>query len=141
MLSNKIQVRVEWGDCDPARIVFYPRYFAWVDASAHHMLEKGGLDHDHLIEKYGVRGLVLGRVGMDFKTTGLFGDTLDIESTVSRVGGGSFDISHTIHRANELILTGQETRIWAVEDPDSPVGISAEKIPGEVRTILEGRSD
>ena len=136
MLKNQMQVRVEWGDCDPARIVFYPRYFAWVDASGHHMLGEAGLHHDFLLEKYGVRGLVLGRVGMEFKTTALFGDTLDIESCVSRIGGGSFDIAHTILRDGDTILTGQETRIWAVEDPDSAVGISARRIPDDVRSVL-----
>ncbi|MBZ0215521.1 MAG: acyl-CoA thioesterase [Fimbriimonadaceae bacterium] len=140
MLNNKIQVRVEWGDCDPAKIVFYPRYFAWVDASGHHMLEKAGLHHDHLLQEYQVRGLVLGRAGMEFVTTAVFGDILEVESSVSRIGGGSFDISHAIRRGNELILTGQETRIWAIEDPDSPVGISAQKIPDPVRRLLEGCS-
>ena len=24
--------RIEWGDCDPAGIVFYPRYFAMFDS-------------------------------------------------------------------------------------------------------------
>ena len=25
-------VRIEWGDCDPAGIIFYPRYFEFFDA-------------------------------------------------------------------------------------------------------------
>jgi len=33
MLINTRIVRVQWGDCDPAGIVFYPRYFEWFDAS------------------------------------------------------------------------------------------------------------
>ena len=28
MFSIRRTVRIEWGDCDPAGIVFYPRYFA-----------------------------------------------------------------------------------------------------------------
>ncbi len=137
MLTNQIRVRVEWGDCDPARIVFYPRYFSWVDASGHHMLEKAGLHHDVLAEKYGVRGLVLGHVEMDFRTTAVFGDTLDIESCISRVGNSSFGITHTVTRDRTIVLTGQETRIWAVEDHESAVGISAKKIPDEVRLLFE----
>jgi len=138
MLKNQIRVRVEWGDCDPARIVFYPRYFSWVDASGHHLLEKAGLHHDVLAKEHEVRGLVLGHVEMDFKTTAVFGDTLNFESSVSRIGGSSFDISHKAVRDETVILTGRETRIWAVEDPESPVGISARKIPDKVRRLLEG---
>jgi len=27
MLTNRRDVRIVWGDCDPAGIVYYPRYF------------------------------------------------------------------------------------------------------------------
>jgi 4-hydroxybenzoyl-CoA thioesterase len=33
MLVNTRRLTIEWGDCDPAGIVFYPRYFAMFDAS------------------------------------------------------------------------------------------------------------
>ena len=33
MFSNTRHLRIEWGDCDPAGIVFYPRYFAMFDHS------------------------------------------------------------------------------------------------------------
>ena len=32
-LSNTRTVRIEWGDCDPAGIIFYPRYFEIFDGS------------------------------------------------------------------------------------------------------------
>jgi len=32
MLKNTHTQTIEWGDCDPAGIVFYPRYFAYFDA-------------------------------------------------------------------------------------------------------------
>lgn len=31
MLTNRRTVRIEWGDCDPAGIVYFPRYFAIFD--------------------------------------------------------------------------------------------------------------
>ena len=33
MPRHRRRSRIEWGDCDPAGIVFYPRYFAIFDAS------------------------------------------------------------------------------------------------------------
>jgi len=27
-LQHSINIDIEWGDCDPARIVFYPDFFA-----------------------------------------------------------------------------------------------------------------
>src|SRR5450631_3898284 len=32
MLVSEKRFLVEWGDCDPANIVFYPRYLKWFDA-------------------------------------------------------------------------------------------------------------
>ena len=31
--SNTRKVRIEWGDCDPAGIIFNPRYFEIFDAA------------------------------------------------------------------------------------------------------------
>lgn len=138
MLTGRINFNVQWGDCDPARIVFYPRYFYWVDASSHHMLNGAGLHHDDLHERYKIRGLVLGKVAMEFKTPAFFGESIQIFSRISRIGGASFNIAHEIHRGDTLILTGEETRVWALDDPTKPSGIAAGPIPPEVRAALEG---
>ena len=41
MLTNTRVIRVQWGDCDPAGIVFYPRYFEWFDAVHHPAVREG----------------------------------------------------------------------------------------------------
>jgi acyl-CoA thioesterase FadM len=38
--SNIRTVRIEWGDCDPAGIIFYPRYFEIFDASTALLFER-----------------------------------------------------------------------------------------------------
>ena len=50
MLVNTRTVRIEWGDCDPAGIVYYPRYFAFFDASTSALIERalGMTKHDYL---------------------------------------------------------------------------------------------
>ena len=44
-LRNTRKVRIEWGDCDPAGIIFYPRYFEIFDASTSALFERA-LGHD-----------------------------------------------------------------------------------------------
>lgn len=139
MLEWSEKIQVEWGDCDPAKIVFYPRYFAWVDASGHHMLERVGLDHDVLWDKYKIRGLVLGKVAMSFSSPGFYGDILDIKTRVVKIGNSSFEFEHEIRRDDTLLLTGQELRIWAVDSPDHDSGITAKPIPDEVRQLLNAQ--
>ena len=42
MFVNRRTVRIEWGDCDPAGIVYYPRYFQMFDASTQYLFEAAG---------------------------------------------------------------------------------------------------
>ena len=42
MLTVSRNVRVEWGDCDPAGIVYFPRYFEYFDISTVGMFEALG---------------------------------------------------------------------------------------------------
>ena len=46
--TNTRKVRIEWGDCDPAGIIFYPRYFDIFDASTALIFE--------ILSKAGFRG-------------------------------------------------------------------------------------
>ena len=35
--------RVEFGDCDPARIVWFPNFFRWIDAASRHFFVECGV--------------------------------------------------------------------------------------------------
>ena len=34
MFVNRRDVQIQWGDCDPAGIVFYPNFLRWMDAAS-----------------------------------------------------------------------------------------------------------
>ena len=40
-------VRVEFGDCDPARIVWFPNFFRWIDAASRHFFVQCGVPPWH----------------------------------------------------------------------------------------------
>ena len=42
MFVNRREVQIQWGDCDPANIVYYPRYFAMFDDSTSTLFEVAG---------------------------------------------------------------------------------------------------
>ena len=54
MLINRRTIRIEWGDCDPAGIVFYPRYFEWFDACAAALFEDAGFLRGDLVGRQGI---------------------------------------------------------------------------------------
>jgi acyl-CoA thioesterase FadM len=50
MIVARRERRVEWGDCDPARIVFNPRFFEWFDAQTALIFETIGLPKRDLLQ-------------------------------------------------------------------------------------------
>ncbi len=49
MFVNRRDVQIQWGDCDPANIVYYPRYFAMFDDSTSVLFEKAARDAGQLM--------------------------------------------------------------------------------------------
>ena len=42
--SHTSSFRIEFGDCDPAQIVFYPNFFKWMDIAALHFFNACGIE-------------------------------------------------------------------------------------------------
>ena len=59
MVVNVHRVRIDWGDCDPARIVFYPNYFRWFDQATSRLFESVGLPWSVLFRSGDITGLPL----------------------------------------------------------------------------------
>jgi 4-hydroxybenzoyl-CoA thioesterase len=139
MLSNERLVRVQWGDCDPAGIVFYPRYFEWVDASTILLFEKAtGLTKIRMLEKYGGTGLALLEARAVFKAASQFGDDLTIESRVTEFRRTTFFVHHRTTRADGTLgLEAFETRLWTVRDLESG-RIKSADMPAEIVAAFGG---
>src|SRR5215475_10855339 len=121
MLINTRTVRVQWGDCDPAGIVFYPRYFEWFDASTILLFEKAtGLTKVKMLERYGGAGLALLEARAVFKVASQYGDDIEIASHVTEFRRSSFLVHHRVTKNDGVLaLEGFETRLWTVRDPGS----------------------
>jgi 4-hydroxybenzoyl-CoA thioesterase len=135
MLTNTRIVRVQWGDCDPAGIVFYPRYFEWFDASNSLLFEKAtGMTKIRMLEKYGGAGLPLLEARATFKVASQYGEDLQIESQVSEFRRSSFFVQHKVTKGDgTLALEGFETRLWTVRDPTDAKRLKSAALPDEVR--------
>jgi 4-hydroxybenzoyl-CoA thioesterase len=132
MLVNTRVVRIEWGDCDPAGIVYYPRYFAMFDACTSALIERalGMTKHDYL-RAYEFAGHPLVNARSRFIIPTRFGDDVTIESTVTEFRRSSFDISHRLHKNGALAVEGFETRVWVQGDATNGTMKSA-PIPQDV---------
>ncbi len=133
MLTNTRTIRVQWGDCDPAGIVFYPRYFEWFDASTILLFEKAtGMTKIKMLEKYDGAGLALLEARAVFKVASHYGEDIDIETQVTEFRRSSFFLQHKVTKAGVLALEGYETRLWTVRDPKNNNRLRSGAIPPEV---------
>ena len=97
MFATRRTVRIEWGDCDPAGIVFYPRYFAMFDHSTVLLIEQAlGMQKHALYQHYGFGGYP--SVGMQarFLIPTRYGDDIEIETAITKVGRSSFSLQHKL---------------------------------------------
>ena len=82
MFVNKRDVQIQWGDCDPANIVYYPRYFAMFDDSTSIMFEAAGFSKQDIVHKYGLVGIPMVDTRAKFHIPSTHGDWIRIESRI-----------------------------------------------------------
>src|SRR5215510_11714349 len=96
-LVHHKRLRIEWGHCDPAGIVFNSRFFEFFDWSAWQMFEAAlGVRPNDLPAKFGVMGIPLVDVKARFLRPAKFNDTVEMASEVAKFGRSSFELLHRI---------------------------------------------
>ncbi len=118
MLVNSRVVRIEWGDCDPAGIIYYPRYFGFFDASTSALIERAlGMTKPEYLKAYDFTGHPLVSVRSRFLLPARFGDDVTIETRVAEFRRSSFDVHHRLFKNGALAVEAFETRAWVQGDP------------------------
>ena len=134
--SNKRVVRIEWGDCDPAGIIYYPRYFEIFDASTAMLIERAtGLTKLQQLEKLNFSGYPLVRTRARFLQPTRFGDDVAVESTI-KFGRSSFEVEHKLSLDGEVCVECSEKRVWVVRDKSGK--IKSQPIPEAVLAKFRG---
>jgi 4-hydroxybenzoyl-CoA thioesterase len=141
MLKNSRRLRIEWGDCDPAGIVFYPRYFAMFDHSTTMLITAAsGLSKYELLQKYDFAGYPMVDTRARFMIPCRFGDDVTIDSSFTKIGRSSLDIEHRMYKKGDLCLEGFETRVWVGRDPQDPSKIKSKPIPDDLTSKFRANS-
>lgn len=128
--SNSRTVRIEWGDCDPAGIIFYPRYFEIFDASTALLFEAAlGMSKYEMFRRLPFSGFPLVRTQAKFLRPTRFGDDVSVTSTVS-FGRSSFEATHLLSKDGDLCAECIEKRVWTTRDANGEM--KSHPIPREV---------
>jgi 4-hydroxybenzoyl-CoA thioesterase len=137
-LSSRHEITVEWGDCDPAGIVYYPAYFRWFDQATFRLFRKARLTRDEFTDGRFTEGAPLVAAECSFRRSSRTGEKLVIESHVEKFGHRSFTVRHVFRDiSGEIAAEGTETRIWAKKD-GAASKLQAVAIPDEIRQRLGG---
>ncbi|MFY9647496.1 MAG: acyl-CoA thioesterase [Terriglobales bacterium] len=138
MLINRIRIRVEFGDCDPAGIVFYANYFRWFDQCTSALFSAAGIPVRELFQAHGVAGIPLVEARARFVSPSAYGDELMAESRVTEFRRSSFVIKHKFLREGNLAMEGCETRVWAAAHPTEAHRLKSLPLPIDVIRRLSG---
>lgn len=111
--------KIEFGDCDPVGIVWFPNYYRWLDAASRNFFISCGVPswRDTLQER-GIIGTPMVKCDTVFVSPASYEDTLVISTYVSKWGRTSFVQHHRVFRrtpGNEdvLVVEAHETRVFA----------------------------
>jgi 4-hydroxybenzoyl-CoA thioesterase len=136
MYVNRRTIRIEWGDCDPAGIVYFPRFVEYFDACTAHLFEAAGYPKQQMLKQFGAAGFPMVDLRVKFMIPSSFGDDVMVESCIAAFRRSSFDVEHKLFRGEQLAVQGFETRVWTVHDPDSPGRLKSQALPEEVKAAL-----
>ena len=133
MLVNKRIIRIEWGDCDPAGIVYFPRYFAIMDNCTAHLFEHAtGITKYQMQQKFAFAGFPMVDIRAKFHVPTKYGDDVVVESKIVEFGRSRFEVEHRLLKGGELAVEGYETRVWVGRHPDDSSRIKSKPVPEEI---------
>jgi 4-hydroxybenzoyl-CoA thioesterase len=139
-----VRVQVGWGDCDPAGIVFYPRFYAWMDTVSHVLAREMGIPRESMIPP-GLDMLGFPVVGTQaqYVTPARMDDILEVRTWVARVGRSSLSLRHEILRmepdgSETMVAHGHEDRVFISHGAD---GLRARELTPRMREALARFSD
>lgn len=126
-------VDVQWGDCDPADIVFFPNFQRWIDAASLDFFHQCGLPRWRELERTrGIIGTPMLEINTRFYKSATYGDRLEVHTTVERWERKVFVQYHRVMRDKTLLCDGRATRAF-VQRIDGQ--LKAITVPEDIRAM------
>ena len=107
MLTNRKTIRIEWGDCDPGGIAYFPRYFEYLDSCTNALFECAGLPKRQMMETYGIAGIPLVESHARFVQQQFFGSSSPVQRrSLGRGSDGKARLGDAVHRPLQQAFRG-----------------------------------
>ncbi len=109
-------IPVEFNHCDPAGIVFYPRYFEMTNSVVENFFaEVVGYSFRRISLEEG-RGVPTVRIEIDFRAPSRLGDRVEFALDVAALSSRSVTFRITGRGDDGVRLTGRFTLVWVEKD-------------------------
>ena len=110
-MSYSRTIQIEFNHCDPAGIVFYPRYFEMMNSVIENFFREV-LDYSFARMSREGRAVPTAHLEVDFTAPSYLGDVLDWQLTVARLGRSSVTFHLVAGCGGEQRLTARPVLVW-----------------------------
>jgi 4-hydroxybenzoyl-CoA thioesterase len=129
-------VNVQFGDCDPAGIVFFPNFNRWMDeASLAFFMACGVPPWRELVKTRGIVGTPLLEINTKFMKTATYGETIEIHTTVEEWANKTFRHRHVVKRGDTVLCEGTEVRAFVARDKQDLERLRAIPVPEDIKAL------
>jgi 4-hydroxybenzoyl-CoA thioesterase len=111
-MGSQFEVRIVWGDCDEQGIVFYPKYFYWMDSAFQALLRDAGQSLRSMRENFGIVGIPIVEANARFSASASHEEILRIEANIGHWGKTSLRAEYKGFCGERPIFEGFEARVW-----------------------------
>lgn len=134
----KTRINVRFGDADPAGLVYYPVLFHYCHAAMEEFFDvRCGVSYPRLVLESRL-GFPTVNVRAEFFAPLVYGDVVEVEVWVSRVGESSATFEYRLRRAGEERMSATATLVQVAMDLDSRRSVA---IPERLRRAFESSAD
>jgi 4-hydroxybenzoyl-CoA thioesterase len=130
------QITVNFGDTDPAGLVYFPNIFHYCHIAMERFFEEVcGVSYSKLTGEKKL-GFPTAKIDAEFATPLRYGDVIDIEITVPEIGNKSLTLSYSV-KNREGVVCAEVSQVVVAMDLSRHASIA---IPDSIRKSLDNQS-
>lgn len=112
-MSYSRTIQIEFNHCDPAGIVFYPRYFEMTNSVVENFFaDEVGRSFAQMHSEGMRNGVPTVHLETDFLAPSRLGDKVEFTLVVRKLGGSSVTVEITGQRGEEVRMRARITLVW-----------------------------
>jgi YbgC/YbaW family acyl-CoA thioester hydrolase len=128
--------KITWGELDPLGIVFYPRYYEWIDGCAHRFFEDLGIPMERMVRERGII-FALSETSCRYFHPARYHEEVEILTSLKELDKRTILLDYQIRRRDDQSILShcQERRICV--EFQGHHGIKSIEIPPDIFEILQ----